>query len=343
MYPAPPSSVEPSPVPSSMGSRRCRPLLGRRAVAAVVLLLAGAQAGCELTEQVLAPSEDVVVVEGVVQLREERGERDQRVIVFLHRTVSGDRPIDVPGATVTVTKPDGEVLRIPESIQGECAAATPDVDRPGTCYSLRDDETLDLSPGDRLELSVRTAAGEEMRAATTIPGEHTILATNQRFCWIYPDSQLEVVWSSSSGAWAYFAEALISGLDDALRSEGIEVEGDPIYLTGVSVSAADTAIGFPAEFGVFDRGSIDTDLAVRLQRGLPDGVSSDVAITAVDRNATNWIRGGNFNPSGQVRIPSIRGEGTGYFGSSVVRSFKVFSIDLASSSTRCRGAGPDPR
>src|SRR6056297_3052188 len=110
-----------------------------------------------------------------------------------------------------------------------------------------------------------------------------------------------------------------------------------------SVSAADTTIGFPAEFGVFDRGSIDTDIAVRLQRRIPEGVASDVAITAVDRNYTNWVRGGNFNPSGQVRIPSVRGQGTGYFGSSVVREFQIFAIDLASPANRCAGAAPDPR
>ena len=151
---------------------------------------------------------------------------------------------------------------------------------------------------------------------------------------------MDVAWTPSSGAWAYFAEALANGLDDALQDEGIEVEEDPFYLTGISVSAADTTIRYPAEFGVFDRASIDTDLAVRLQRGIPDGVITNMAITAVDRNYTNWVRGGNFNPSGQVRIPSVRGEGTGFFGSAVVRAFNIFSVDLAAPSSRCAGADP---
>jgi len=43
-----------------------------------------------------------------------------------------------------------------------------------------------------------------------------------------------------------------------------------------------------------------------------------------------------------VRIPSVRGQGTGFFGSSVVRAFQVFSIDLASPANRCAGAAPDP-
>jgi len=89
---------------------------------------------------------------------------------------------------------------------------------------------------------------------------------------------------------------------------------------------------------VFDRGSIDQDVAVRLQRGIPGGLVTNVAITAVDRNYTNWVRGGNFNPSGQVRIASVRGEGTGYFGSSVVQALDVFSVDLFQPSSQCLGS-----
>ena len=338
-----PSSASPSSASPSSGdsSRSGLGRLARCSAAAAALLLVGSQAGCELTDEILAPAEDVVVVEGLVQLRDDID--GQRVVVFLHRTVSGDRPIEVPGASVTVTDPAGRVLLVPETSTDECVAAAPDVDRPGTCYRLAEDEGLGLVPGDRLELTVRTAAGEELRSATTIPDRHTILTTDQEWCWIYPNTQLDLVWSPSPGAWAYFAEALLNDLDDAVRDEGIEVEEDPFYLTGVSVSSADTTIGFPGEFGVFDRGSIDTDLAVRLQLGVPGGVASEVAITAVDRNYTNWVRGGNFNPSGQVRIPSVRGQGTGYFGSAVVRAFQVFSIDLASPATRCVGAEPDPR
>ncbi|NIR36178.1 MAG: hypothetical protein GWN02_08535, partial [Gemmatimonadetes bacterium] len=97
------------------------------------------------------------------------------------------------------------------------------------------------------------------------------------------------------------------------------MEDDPLYLLGLSVSVADTTITFPSEFGVFNRLDLDQDVAVRLQRGLPAGVSAEVTITAVDRNYVNWARGGSFNPSGQVRVPSLRGDGTGVFGSTVGR------------------------
>ena len=50
-----------------------------------------------------------------------------------------------------------------------------------------------------------------------------------------------------------------------------------------------------------------------------------MSIAAADRNYVNWVRGGNFNPSGQVRVPSVRGDGTGVFAATVVRSLRVFA------------------
>src|SRR5690606_38046307 len=111
----------------------------------------------------------------------------------------------------------------------------------------------------------------------------------------------EIHWTSSEGAWAYVNETTITGLADALAPEGIEAD-DPLYLLGLSISGADTTIVFPSEFGVFDRFDLDQDLAVRLQRGLPDGTEAAVSIAAVERNYVNWARGGSFNPSGQVRV-----------------------------------------
>jgi hypothetical protein len=308
--------------------KRSDPRLRAALVASVVLT-----SGCELTEEVLAPAEDIVVAEALVQLREDLD--GQRILVFLHRTVSGERSVAVPGARVVVTGPRGLEIVVPETTENECVAATPDIVPAGTCYYIEDDQGLGLEPGDRLELSIETATGEALVSATTIPAEHEIVTADGPWCWALPDTQVEVTWTASRDAWAYFAEALVNDLDDALQGEGIEVETDPFYLTGISVSASDTTIGFPGEFGVFDRADIATDLALRLQVGIPEGVVSDVAITAVDRNYTNWVRGGNFNPSGQVRIPSVRGEGTGYFGSTVVRTIQVLSIDLDQPSTEC--------
>jgi len=312
-----------APRPTSLGS--------------VVLLAAAllAVSGCEIAEEVLAPAADVVVVEGLVQLRDDID--GQRVLVFLHRTVSGDRSVAVAGASVVVTRPDGSTLELFESPLAECVAAAPELEPAGTCYYVATDEGLGFAPGDRLELRVETAAGEVVTSATTVPTAHEIRNAPARgFCWIPPNTPLSISWTPSEGAWAYFAEALVFGLDVALEREGIEVDTDPFYLTGISVSASDTTIVLPTEFGVFDRASIDQEIAVRLQGGIPEGPLTEVAITATDRNYTNWVRGGNFNPSGQVRIPSVRGAGTGYFGSSVVKRLDVLSVDLLQPSSRCR-------
>ncbi len=94
---------------------------------------------------------------------------------------------------------------------------------------------------------------------------------------------------------------------------------DELDLLGLAIGAADTTIVFPQEFGVFDRFTVDRDLLLALQEGLPAGARADVLVAAGDRNFVNWVRGGNFNPSGQVRVPSVTGDGTGVFGSLVVR------------------------
>jgi hypothetical protein len=50
-----------------------------------------------------------------------------------------------------------------------------------------------------------------------------------------------------------------------------------------------------------------------------------VAITAVERNFVNWVRGGSFNPSGTVRVSSIVGDGSGVFGAASTRRFTLIS------------------
>lgn len=314
--------------------RRMHPLRLAALGVAVVSL-----ASCEITEEALAPSPDVLVAEGLVQLRDDLD--GQRILVFLHRTVADGRSLAVPGASVTVSPPSGEPFVLFESPNGDCVASTPEVEDPGTCYYLAEDGGLGLSPGDRLELRIETPAGEVLRAATTIPGAIDILNATGLDCWQPEDSRLELVWTSSEGAWAYVSEMLLVGLDAALQREGITLGFDPLFLTGLSVSAADTTISYPNEFGVFDRADLDTDAAVRLQAGVPLGVAARISVAAVDRNFVNWVRGGNFNPSGLVRVPSVRGDGTGYFGSAVVEPLTIISATLESPSTRCRVVGGD--
>jgi hypothetical protein len=129
---------------------------------------------------------------------------------------------------------------------------------------------------------------------------------------------LPIAWTTSSDAWVYVSETLLHGLAPILQQQGIELEDDPLLLFGLSFSNQDTTVVFPTEFGLFQR--FDEDLTralIAIQNGLPAGVVADVTIAAADRNYVNWERGGNFNPSGLIRVASIRGDGTGTFGSIV--------------------------
>jgi hypothetical protein len=117
------------------------------------------------------------------------------------------------------------------------------------------------------------------------------------------------------------------GLFAALRAAGVDVEGNDdtaVELLGVAIGAADTSIAFPGGFGLFDRFDESYHgLLLAIRHGLPAGVHASVVVAAADRNYVNWVRGGAFNPSGTVRIPSINGPGTGVFGSIVTRQVEI--------------------
>jgi hypothetical protein len=276
---------------------------------------------CELQKITLVTSEDVVVAEVFVQL-EEGGDGDVTVRAFLHRTLSTSGASgQVRGAHVTIVREDGSTLELAETVEGDCAETLP-VDGDGNCY-WAPPQPGRFQPGEHLQLEIGLADGGVLRSATTVPGGFSLVGIAPgTTCRLSPDTSMEVRWSRSGGAWAYVNETVLRGIGPALAGEGIDVEDD-LYLLGLSVSAADTTIVFPGEFGVFNRFELDQDIALRLQRGLPVGVAADVTITATDRNYVNWVRGGNFNPSGQVRLPSVRGDGTGVFASAVVRRMQV--------------------
>ena len=97
---------------------------------------------------------------------------------------------------------------------------------------------------------------------------------------------------------------------------------------GVAIGEKDTDILFPGEYGLFDFDSEEesiTDLLRVLDDGLPGGSWAEVAFAATDRNWVNWARGGNFNPSGIIRIPSVFGDGTGFFGTATQRVVNVIA------------------
>lgn len=298
----------------------------RAAALAFCALLAAASAGCELTEITTATTDELVVVEGLVEVAPGDTTAEatpDRTIVLLHRSFAG-RADPVSGAEVTLVREDGATGILTEQASvGSCAGVLPETEVGATCYGPLEDQGI--QPGERLELEIRLADGGLLRSATTVPGEFDLLQPTATRCRLEPLRRLDIRWTMSEGVWAYLAETVISGLPAALVGTGIPVEEDPLPLTGLAISASDTTIVFPSEFGLFDRADLDRELALLLQTGLPTGTQASVAIAATDRNFTNWVRGGNFNPSGQVRVPSVVGPGTGFFGSVRVHRFTVFS------------------
>jgi hypothetical protein len=306
---------------------------------AVPGLAALALAGCELEEVTLVDAEDVVVAEVYLNVAPIQAENEIRA--FLHRTIgTADSVDDLFLARVLVSRPGGGRRYLLQSAAVEDCVDSAPLLEPGACFILDDTATVDLGPGEVFELEVTLVDGGVIRGATRVPGDFDLLELPGA-CRLPPDHLVPLSWTRSREAWAYLNETSIRGLPGALEPEGIEVDENPLYLLGLSISDSDTTISFPSEFGVFNRLELDQDLALRLQAGLPAGTSAEISITAVDRNFVNWARGGNFNPSGQVRVPSLLGDGTGVFGSTVGRTFQVFvSADSIAGTPVCPGAVP---
>jgi len=283
-----------------------------------------ALAGCELDEVTLAEPRDTPVVEAYIVV----GDGTDQVSAFLHWTL-GTRPgRDLRDVTVTLQKEgSGEFGLFPRPLE-DCLSDELLEEVDGVCFASSDAEGY-FHPGDRVELEVLLPEGEQLRSATEIPQDIGFLNPHPNItrCALPPGRHLDLVWNRSPGVWAYSAETEINKLREALVQDGIEIEVDSVALSGLAVSDADTTIVFPQEFGVFERFDLDQEIALALQAGLPVGAEAKITVGALDQNYVNWIRGGNFNPSGPVRVSSIQGPGIGVFGSVVRRTLSVVGGD----------------
>jgi hypothetical protein len=308
----------------------------RRVMAGVALL---ATAGCTLADVVIPESDDVLVVEGV--LRTDR----ERQAILLHRSVRGGASGPQPGATVVVRTPEGVAVRFEEAGDG-CLAGRDDWDADSlevrvTCYEGGAGRGTWVRPGAAYRLEVTTPAGERATATTVVPGAFVLrgLPFGTRAgevvppCTIPPGGSVEIRWTVAPGAWGYIVPLRLYGLGPALPP-GVDAP-EPLELLGLAVSAADTSIVLPAEFGVFDRFRLDQELLRLLQRGLPAGTRAEVTVAAADRNYINGVRGGSFNPSGRVRISSVSGDGVGVFASLVPLTTVVEAAATAAGRPPC--------
>lgn len=299
-----------------------------RSAALLLALFALACHACTLADVTVPASEDRLVVEAV--LRTDVAEQT----LILHRSVQGAVAPGEPGAAVTVTRGDGLEVTFRESPQA-CFQAdsvylrNDSLDIQANCYRSDAGHGYWVRPGDTYELRVETQRGEVARARTHVPGGFGLVGVPFRArmdqpparCTLPPATQLPLVWTRSAGAWGYLAPMRASGLSLVLP-DTIEVP-EPLELVGLAISSSDTTLVLPREFGVFDRFDLDQNLLRALQNGFPPRVLVSLTIAAADRNYINGVRGGSFNPSGQVRVSSIVGDGVGVFGSLVPLSMVV--------------------
>jgi hypothetical protein len=290
---------------------------------------------CELTESSLAEPDDVLIAEGYIRV----GDGFDQITVFLHWTAgTGDTEVLQDASVVIFPQGQPEVRLEPTSFH-DCIQSDVNQEPEGVCFIPPGNSDNVMAPGTRAELQVRLPDGRELQGATVIPDEIQLIRPSDEWaCRLPPGRQLRLLWNRSPGAWAYSAEAELSGLRAALAPQGIVAEEDSVALLGLAVSEADTTIVFPREFGVFNRFDLQQEVAIALQDGLPLGSQGVVAVAALDRNYVNWLRGGNFNPSGAVRISSLRGDGIGVLASAVRRSVRILGTD-APGLPSCLGDG----
>jgi hypothetical protein len=306
--------------------KRTREGGGRRVAGIWAAFAAVLTAACELREVTLAEPEDVIIAEVVLRA----GDSLQTALVYRTRGVDGAVGARVSNAVVEVTAEAGGLMRYRPAPVARCL--TPDSNgtvpataaRVGSCYVAAAGDVIPVLPGARYSLRVLTTDGRELTGTTVVPGAFEVRTPATAACRLPPGGQLQMRWTESDGAWAYLVDARFAGLRNAFAPLGITVPQDPFTLTGLAIGRADTTIALPQGFGLFDR--FDSDLTpalVALQSGIPGNVVVDVTLAAGDRNFINWVRGGNFNPSGLVRVPSIRGGGTGVFGALAVHRVRV--------------------
>ncbi len=290
-----------------------------------------AVSGCELTEVSTARAEDVIVAESQVTVFLSADETSSAWVTastLLHRTY-GENVRAVGGSLVQVSGASGRTLRLVEAPLEHCLHQVDSLGgfpAEGSCY-LASASGASFAPGEKLSLEINVPDGRVLTAVSRIPGTFSFRDLNQvgGRCRLEPNTNFRFRWTPAEDAWTYFAEANLGGLREALAGRDIDVP-DSLYLVGLSLGREDTEIVFPRDFGLFNflEEDFPRDLLFTLQdEGLPEGAGAVVSLAAADRNRTNWERGGNFNPSGEVRIPSVFGDGTGVFGTAVQRRISV--------------------
>ena len=296
--------------------------MGRNRALALVIALAA----CDLANVEILPAPDVIVATATVVVTVDpssHSHRTMHVVTMLTRH-RDEVPFEVPGASVVVASESGHTVPLVEAERprGTCTVRSEESGYPfapvGSCYTNSTSaDSFSFSPGESLSLTVTTPEGEVLHGVSTIPA--TFLPTDLTLaggrCRIDPDTSHRFTWHAVKGAWAHFAEAEIAGLNADLWSSA-EALYLPVSVLGRGREVTDMV--FPRDFLLELLSDVDHVALYRtLHAGLPGGASADIAFAAADRNWANWIREGRANLGGVNVIPSVFGDGTGWFGTAV--------------------------
>ncbi len=307
--------------------------------------------GCELTSTSITEPDDALLIEAFVGIGV-RGNvgpfaSGAEGWVFVHGVLGAQQAqTGPPDVLITMTSENGASTVLPEQPIDRCVVSETPPNDPGRCYAAP--LHTEVQPGTSVTLRIETNDGRVITGSTSIPRDFQMVTpvAAGHTCQLDPGTRMEISWTSSPGAWAYPSESRFDGLADqlALQDPDFAELADPLTVFGLAISDSDTTISYPNEFGVFDR--FDDDLLssalVAIQNGVPDGVRSLVTISAADRNWVNWERGGNFNPSGPVRVPSVSGDGFGVFGSMVLKTIGIEVGSLVPGRVACTGVVSGP-
>jgi len=272
-----------------------------------------ALAGCSPTDVEIAPSPELVVaaVTAVLTVDDplQPSEAEMRVVALItrsHRSLS----YELPGATVRITGEYGQSMWLEEAPDPQSACMT-HRERAGSCHVGRAWPSH-FAPGELLSLEVVLPDGRILKGASRLPGHFRAsgLSLKDGRCRLKPDTGYRFRWPRVYGAGAFLAEARVAGLGELWPDEG------PLSLPATLRGPDHTGILFPGDFLYQLIEREEWALQRVLHEGLPAGASADVTIGAVDRNWANWIRV-RFGLEGQIRVPSVFGDGTGWFGTAV--------------------------
>ena len=289
-------------------------------VVLTTVLAAAAGVGCELQEVTTAEPVRFAVAEVVLQ-----AEADTQ-FAYLQSGV-GPAHLRIEGARVRVFADGGaDTLVFHETDAWRCISPLPThEDVIGSCY-MGIATSLPIRSGGEYRLRIDLPDGGQLSGFTRVPGPLQLLTPNRAVCALPPDTSLELRWRRAADTWVYAVEVQLHDIFPILVQRGVvaDTANVPLRLSGLAISAGDTTLVLPGELGLFDRFDADVHpILLALRDGLPAGVRGEVLVGAADRNYVNWARGGVFNPSGVVRVPSVRGDGTGVFGSMSAARFSL--------------------